>query len=367
MKRPASRIPPVLGWILLTIVGVLVVAAGGHLSRSIGPDPLADEVARWSTFLASHRSDDPNWTAVKTQSEPLLAAAREALARRRRLLALNRLAAARVNLAATEYVDGFRASGRLDSSTLETEWTRARRERGDVGPGTFDGVHPAVVRAVAEAAQAQAGAFVDASREYGRATAPEFGLFYLGSARGARELATLARSLHEPGPRTEPAFRSIAPELDSLGREMLAAYRPPLSLDHHPEFIVAHAALKEARELDAAGLRRGALLRYLQARVRYAPLRDSVAAMDSATVAERLTRLEWGVQAAGLDHSIARMLLEIARGDLESAAHGTTAAVAVAIVTDVLPHYFSALEPPRFAADLAAPRATVTLVRWPYT
>src|SRR5262249_29785164 len=37
------------------------------------------------------------------------------------------------------------------------------------------------------------------------------------------------------------------------------------------------------------------------------------------------------------------------------------------VATDVLPRYFAALEPARPAPRLPAPRATVTLVRWPYT
>jgi hypothetical protein len=62
----------------------------------------------------------------------------------------------------------------------------------------------------------------------------------------------------------------------------------------------------------------------------------------------------------GVDPSLARLFLETA----ESEGAGP---IASAIVADVLPRYFAALEPARALPPRPAPRATVTLVRWPYT
>jgi hypothetical protein len=67
-----------------------------------------------------------------------------------------------------------------------------------------------------------------------------------------------------------------------------------------------------------------------------------------------------------VDHSIAQLLLEQARAEAK-AAGDRPSPTASAIVTDALPRYFAALEPARPAAAAAPARATVTLVRWPYT
>ena len=68
-----------------------------------------------------------------------------------------------------------------------------------------------------------------------------------------------------------------------------------------------------------------------------------------------------------VDHSIGDLYLESARSDQSIAKAGEVPPNAVAIATDVLPRYFAALEPAPRVAARPVPRATVTLVRWPYT
>jgi hypothetical protein len=194
---------------------------------------------------------------------------------------------------------------------------------------------------------------------------PDSGLFYLGAARAARAFAGLARRLSVPSPLKAPALRALGPELDALEAEMLGAYRPPLSIDKHREFIGASSALKEARELDAAGLRYGALLRYLQAVLRFASLR--AAPLPPAEAEARLRALEARLDEGRTDHTIGRVFAQAARSDLAEHARDGAAVSAAAVVAEVLPRYFAALDtaPPR--AGRAEPRVTVTLVRWPYT
>ena len=76
-----------------------------------------------------------------------------------------------------------------------------------------------------------------------------------------REFVALCRdALGAACPRPAPPLRSLRAELDALEGELLAAYRPPASIDRHSRVHRARAPrLKEARELDAAGLRYGAL------------------------------------------------------------------------------------------------------------
>src|SRR5262245_58887669 len=76
-------------------------------AASAGPatDPLAAEIERWSAFLKNNTSTDEFWTRVKESTAPVLERAGQALHDGRRWLALQRLAAVRVNLAAAESLE----------------------------------------------------------------------------------------------------------------------------------------------------------------------------------------------------------------------------------------------------------------------
>jgi len=181
-------------------------------------------------------------------------------------------------------------------------------------------------------------------------------------------VAAFCRAFAAPAGRAAPPLRSIHPELEALENDMVAVYRPPLSIDHHGEFIAASSSLKEARELDAAGLYHGALLRYLQAEQLFAPLRPS---NPPPLAAEALTRkLEEHadrLKAGGIDHSLGEMFLELAEAEVANAPQGTSPAGASLLATDVLPRYFAALAPAPQETPRPAPQLAVTLVRWPYT
>jgi hypothetical protein len=155
-------------------------------------------------------------------------------------------------------------------------------------------------------------------------------------------------------------------EIDVLQGDLLAAYQPPAAIERHSEFIVASAALKEARELDASGRRHAALLRYLQAAQRAAALRIGTGTSGGDEVKRRLeeSAARFGRE---IDHSVGRFFVERAQSALASSPGATGESVAAGIVADVLPRYFAALDPPRPATAVADPRVTVTLVRWPFT
>ena len=70
---------------------------------------------------------------------------------------------------------------------------------------------------------------------------------------------------------------------------------------------------------------------------------------------------------ADVDHSIGRMFVEQAEHFLAHDDAKAPSPIPAAVVSDVLPRYFAALEP-RAATPPAAPATvTITLVRWPYT
>jgi hypothetical protein len=358
--------------VLTMTAASLLAAATGSAARDGAPaagDPVAAELQRWSTFLRTYTSSDEIWPQVKGASETVLQRAQQALADGRPLLALLRLAYVQENLEAVAYMGERSPQQRKEKAAFETEWARMGRViPGALAPparSVMDGVRPAAVRAMGEAAAAQVRVYYEASLEYGQSTTPDSGLFYLGAAQARSRFVEFARRLAQKGGPPAPPVRSLVVELDALEGELLAAYRPPLSIDRHPDFINASATLKEARELDQAGLHHGALLRYLQAAQRLAQIRG--AALDEAGAAAALRELEARLGSDTVDHSLGRLFLETAQAELARPPAEGKPAVAIAIAADVLPRYFGALRPSPPAAAATAPRATVTLVRWPYT
>jgi len=332
------------------------------------PDRVAPEIDLWAAFLWTNPATDETWKQLQAGAQPLMTRAQAALGEGRRLLALQRLLAVRADLSAAAYMQAKPASQARDQAAFEAEWARMgdvlRAQLAPVRAGALEGVRPAAVRALGEAALPQTRVFYDASLEYGRNTMPEYGLYYLGSARSATEAVELCRSLSRPGGPPPPPVGSPRGEIEALEEELLAAYRPPLSIDRHPDFIAASSLVKEARELEGAGLFHGALLRYLQAAQRFAPLRPA-GPSDGVAVARRLRELEGRLSAPDVDHSLGRLFLERAQDAL--GASPPEAAIAAAIADDVLPRYFAALGPGRPEPARPEPRVTVTLVRWPYT
>jgi hypothetical protein len=352
-------------------------------TRAASPpaDPLAAEIGRWSRYLATHQApaSDEYWPQITAAAAPVMAAAEKALADGHRLLALQRLAAVWPLLAGTVYTSEHTGPERKDEAAFEAEWKRMGRELGGdlgpVSPADFDAFRPAAVRALVETARLQIRGCYDASRDYGLTTDLDSGLMYIGNARAQRDFVAFSRTVSFPTSGAPPRLRPLAHELDDLETRLLAAYRPPASIDRHGDFIAANSTLNEARQLDAAGLRHGALLRYLDAAFRTAPLLPPAAA-DPAPLADRIAALEKQLASGDTDHSIGRIYLERAQADLaastppaSSAANAPPARATQAetIVADVLPRYFAALRSATPRAVPPAPAVTVTLVRWPYT
>jgi hypothetical protein len=354
----------------ITLAGVAVAAMIGATGSSPSADPLAAEIDRWSRYVRTNPSTDAMWLEAREGLIQSTARAEEALRAGRRLLAAERLAHVQPDLEASVYLGGLTATARHSDEAFEAAWAEAGRELA-AGPRTagVEGVQPAAVRAIGEAAAPAARVYYEASREYERNTMPEAGFYYLGVARGELGLQVLCRSLSTPSKGAPPPVRSIREELDDLKGELLAAYRPPASIDRHKEFIGASATLKEARELDASGLRYGALLRYLQAALQSAALRGKAPALTPTEAARRLqeARSRLSRSQAGTDDSLGMLFVEAGEDDVAGSTAGKPPAAASAILADVLPRYFAALEPARPRPPQPAPSVTVTLVRWPYT
>jgi hypothetical protein len=355
------------------IAAALLACTFAILAAVPAKDPLASEIDRWSAFVRDNKATDENWTQIKQAVEPALARATKALQDGYRWLALLRFASARSNLAAAQYVQSRPAAERSDIGAFEREWARMGKvlavDLKPVSPSALDSVRPAAVRAIAEASLPQVRSFYEASADYARATTAQYGLFYIGNATAYRDFVAFCRTLSEPSAKKLPVLRSFEPDLDALETEILADYKPPAAIDKHSDFIGTSATLKEARELEGAGLRYGALLRYLQAAQRLGMLRAAASAPgDPVALARSISEFEGRLAANGEDDSIGRVFLQQAQLDLADPAgpagpHG----IASATVKEVFPRYLAALKPAPPAPRREQPKVTVTLVRWPYT
>jgi hypothetical protein len=321
-------------------------------ARAEAPDPLAAEIARWTAVLEQAPAGDELWAQARPGLQPALADAASALKAGHRLLALYRLARAQEDLGALQYVTRHDAAARGSQAAFESEWTARRDELSR--PLTASSLRPALVRALAEAAAAQSTVYAKASLDYARSTTAESGYYYLGAALADREMVAIGSRLASDAEGTLPPVRDLQPDIDGLRGELLAAYRPPASLDRHREFISASSALKEASELNAAGLRYAALLRYMVGAQRAAPL-----VATEAPGARGLTDWEHELAKGKVDHTIARLFLELA-----AAGDAPTKAI---VAGQVLPRYAAALQPAGATPAGAPASVTVTLVRWPYT
>jgi hypothetical protein len=349
-------------------VALTIPVAGPRAGQAA--DPVRAEITRWLAAVERNTAGGPLWDQVKPGAEGALRQALAAADSGRQAFALERLAAARALLIAATYVAERPADVRTSVAGFETEWRRMGTALGaSLSPpvaGDFSRVSSSATRALVEVAALQLKVNYDASLIYGRATDAESGLFYLGTAQAHQEFLTFGRSL--PGAATRVfELRALGPEADVLERRLLSLYQPPASIDHHSEFIGASAALKEARELQAAGLHHGAWLKFLQATQRTALLqRTTVPAID--VLRARYASIDGDVRALPGDHSLARVFLDRAAIELEKPAPDAAGLAATAAILDVvLPAYRAALAPAPAAPPAIEPTVTVRLVRWPFT
>jgi hypothetical protein len=213
---------------------LVLLAWRATAQRATTDDRLGTEIERWSTFFRENTSTDELWGQIKGSVGPGLERVEKARQDERDLLALLRFTGVRENLSASAYLQGLPAEAR-QAAGFEAEWKRMggvlQGALGKPSPNALDGVEPLALRALGETALPKARIYYDASVEYGRNTMPDSGLFYVGAARAQVELAALARSLSVSKGESAPNVRAIDGELRDLESEMLAAYRPPLSID----------------------------------------------------------------------------------------------------------------------------------------
>jgi hypothetical protein len=257
----------------------------------------------------------------------------------------------------------FATSSRVQTlDDFVTTWTRLGVPKPRNGkPGNLVRV-PAVIDAIAEAAEDRGPSTYQASRPYAEDAGTDAGLYYLGESRAVMDYAAFIRSLTWSDAGRRPVFRSIAPELSAFDREMTARYET-MDRGDHPTYIRASAALKQARSLDEHGALEGSLFQYLLARYLFAPLRGAAAGDPTRgrIDAARATL------PPGEDHSIGELFVQFAEEGLSSDSADLRRGAA-SVIEDVLPAYVAAIAPARPTASSTMNAAVaITLVRWPFT
>ena len=221
---------------------------------------------------------------------------------------------------------------------------------------------PAVVDAIAAVAEGRGPSTYQASRPYSEDSGLFGGLYYLSDSHAVMQFAATIRGWDWPPAGTPPPFRSIANEIGAFDVEMTTAYEK-MEKANHSTYIVASAALKQARTLNEQGRYSGALVEYLLARYLFAALRGPAAAEATpGQIADVRASL-----AGPVDHSVADFFFQLAS---EALAGGSDAQRrnAAAVLEDVIPAYRAAIAPATTTTTSAAPaQVTITLVRWPFT
>ena len=320
-------------------------------------DAIADRLTREIVRISE--------TAERVVPEDQRAPARQRLARAKASVEAGRLHLALYDIeGAFVMTEAFVAVREAAAVKTSEEFVAKWKATGEPRPrATTAASAPALWQALAGSAAARAPVTYRASLPYSQDDSVASGLYYLGEARALAGFAEFVRSLSWTRTGSPASLRSIAPELDTFEREVTSAYTRMAPADH-PTYIITSVLLKRARVLDDAGEHAGALLEYLLARLRFAPLRGAVtvAAADERGIADARARLT-----GGTDHSIAQLFVEMAQAGIasEDAALRRNAAT---ILADILPAYHAATgRAMTTAATHADPAVTITLVRWPFT
>ena len=365
------RVRPALALAAALLVPAAHAARPAAAPAPAAADPIQREIDRFQERIATTTPADEESKGAREFATPLLALSEKAIADGKRWFALARLSFLWTSVEAADYRAGYPAELRSQISALEKEFAAFEptlAEMRGAGRPSFAEA-PAIARAVGEVALSELDVYYASSIDYGKATAAEFGLYYIGAAKAQVELARFAASLREPGATARPLEpRSAAREITAAEDELLAAYVPPASVDQHGVFIRISSLLKQARELDDAGQRYGALYKLLDAKMRIARLVHPERKMDSAEANRRAWALSPTLAATGADSSILDTFVQIALvqvADPDPQMLGPETAAAV--FDEVVPLYFTILGPAPPAPPEQVAETTVTLIRWPYT
>jgi hypothetical protein len=230
--------------------------------------------------------------------------------------------------------EAFLALWEADGGSLEAEVSRLEK----VG---FSG-RSALVQSWGEVSTYRTLTHHRASRMYAKIGIPG-GLYYLGNAHAAAELAALCARIEDDPAGSLPRFRPLAPFETELSKSTVSAYGDgDASTAHHRDFIRLDSALKEARKLIAENRSYGAAASLLEARFRIGLVQRTASAPVPAPDPDRAPYRARLLDPAS-DHSLAMSLWERALVRAASAEEKDRREAAV-LLEEVIPFYFQLLE-----------------------
>ncbi|HEX5042300.1 MAG TPA: hypothetical protein VFV75_05315 [Candidatus Polarisedimenticolaceae bacterium] len=351
-------LPPAVFSLLLAAATPGDPCAAGAAAEQLAAEVVAQRPRAKEVTPA--RETENEWT----QGLSLLDDADAALKAGRAYLALDRLAAARMQLGPLRFLAEHAEQPKQAVDALRAELAALSPELSR--PSST--VLPLAVRAFRDEARVQAPVYGHTVAAWDRIEDAQGALFYGGQARELARLAAFDAGLRFPLPPPPPrmSVAAVGEAVDAYERTLVAAYRPPVSADKHQQFILASAALKSARELLAAGSAEGAVWNYLKAR-RFGA---AITRAEAPTPARETLRSSPVEPFAGDASLVCRLTEQVAALLEGEAVPEDRLRIADALLHDVLPAYrglVSGSAPKTPRVKTAPPEVTVTLVRWPYT
>lgn len=363
---------------LIALFIALTSATSGGLSAAEPSDADARvraEIARLGRSLEEKPLVGADLEGLSSACQAALRASADALDAGRLYSSLESLGRAADLIHGTQFAVEKEASLANDLAAFDREWSEASRVYAALGAGRGNRAwrhSRAAVRALAESAEGKVAPLLEGARGFAVAKGPKEGLFYMGQAGGAAELAAFSASLTFRDKVKPYPLRSMLPELQRLQEKATAAFQPPRSIDLHSRFIALNSSLKAGLELDAAQSYAGSAYHYLEA-VRHHAMLDA-APLDGpgqARVREDLAAAHTRIDASQRDESLAELFLERAASQVShpdgsdpSADEWRSARV---ILDQVLPAYFAADVPVARSRASSRNALRMTLLRWPYT
>jgi hypothetical protein len=331
---------------------------------------------------AAKPDSDPNWKDAKPEIEAALQRSAASLHDGYLYLSLETLSQAITALRATELTteksESEVAKEGLPGVDRELEKARAKLAALNQGESqrNSDDV-PLAIRALSEKGKGEADPLMMGGRGFAAdSETPESkrteylvgSLYYVGMGDAIAEIVGFDEGLGLKRNGTAVPLRAIAGELQRLQDKVNASYRPPLSVEHHADFIRLNSSLKLAGELDANRSYAGALFVYLDALQQFGMIEAQAPdAAAQAKLKSSIEKMDHELKTSTQDSSLAELFLERAEAHLAKSPGANDWKIATAVASQVLPAYFAALKAPPPQDHPAPAEVTVTLVRWPYT
>ena len=328
----------VLALILLCLsVASVVLAQPTRLTKDSTASAILAEVSRLKDALAALKlpaAEAENFSSLLSRSERAAQSGHV-------FLSLHILQYAAPSIAGSEYLKSKAEIAKGGQTAFEQEWQRFGTELAARQRKLIVAQHlPLAVQAIIERSLTQVQPNYQASRLYAAETSVENGLYYLGLVKGQLDFVTFCRGLKFDAPAIAKPLRSFAPELATLEKEVLDAYRQFDTPEQHSAFIRVNSSLKVAQDLERERRYSGAWLQGLEAR-------RALTAM-SASSAENHTAAGLRAQSENFraqllnsqtDHSIGWLYWQMA----EAALATDDLKQANVVLHHVLPLYFQSL------------------------